>query len=152
MDGRYLVAALGGYFDLSSLWVCAVSDLSWCKKTFIWSGVPAFVRAFVEEAFAVENRPEVLNSLSVPLLCCPDVVSVWNAASLENMPETLWYLGAEAQRLFTSIAGCLLDLQTMFICTCRAQTNNSLWHTDLKSVYNRQTCKHTCGKSGGVPL
>ncbi len=76
MDGWYLVSALGGYFDRSSLGVCAVRDLSWSEETFIWSGVPAFIRAFVEEAFALENRPEVFNGPSVPWLCGPDVVRV----------------------------------------------------------------------------
>lgn len=70
------MSALAGDFNPSSLCVCAVRDLSCCEKTLIWSGVPAFIRAFIEEALAVEDRPEVFDGPSVPLLCCSDVVSV----------------------------------------------------------------------------
>lgn len=112
------MSALCGDFDVSARGVCAVSHLAGCEEALVWCGVPAFIRAFIDETFIKQLSPEMFHRPPVSVLCRPHKVCVCDITASEHIPKPVGYLCAETQRLLTRHARRLLDLQPVFISTC----------------------------------
>lgn len=112
------MSAFSGDFDMSAHGVCVVSHLVGCEKALIWCGVPAFISAFIDEAFIKQLGPEMFHRSSVSVLRRPHKVRVCNITAPEHILKSVRYLCAETQRLFTHRTRRLLDLQPVFISSC----------------------------------
>lgn len=81
------MSALGGDFDLSARGVCALGHLAGCEKALVWCGVPAFVSAFIDEAFIQQLGPEMFHRPSVSVLRRPHKVGVCDITALEHVAK-----------------------------------------------------------------